>query len=77
MIVVLGGRTADAERDLVRTRTAEGGSRAKARGQHIGRPLKLTPQQQKEAQRRAQWATLADLAKSYSFGWAMISRLSP
>ena len=44
MIAVLGG-LADVERDLIRTRTAEGRSRAKARGQHMGRPPKLTPQQ--------------------------------
>jgi hypothetical protein len=52
MIAVLGG-LADVERDLIRTRAAEGRSRAKARGQHMGRPPKLTPQQQKEARRRA------------------------
>ena len=58
MIAVLGG-LADVERDLIRTRTAEGRSRAKARGQHMGRPPKLTPQQQKEARRRrAEGATL-------------------
>ena len=75
MIVILGG-LADVERDLIRTRTAEGHSRAKARGQHMGRPPKLTPQQQKEARRRrAQGATLAKLAKSYNVGWATISRL--
>jgi DNA invertase Pin-like site-specific DNA recombinase len=51
MIAVLGG-LADVERDLIRTRTAEGRERAKVRGQHMGRPPKLTPQQQKEAQRR-------------------------
>jgi hypothetical protein len=51
MIAVLGG-LADAERDLIRTRTAEGRSRANAEGQHMGRPTKLTPQQQKEARRR-------------------------
>src|SRR3954470_8304290 len=51
MIAVLGG-LADVERDLIRTRTAEGRSRAKARGQHMGRPPKLTPQQQAEARRR-------------------------
>jgi len=44
MIAVLGG-LADVERDLIRTRTAEGRVRAKARGQHMGRPSKLTPQQ--------------------------------
>ena len=66
MIAVLGG-LADVERDLIRTRTAEGRSRAKARGQHMGRPPKLTPQQQKEARRRrAEGATLKELAKSYN-----------
>src|ERR1039457_2085440 len=58
MIAVLGG-LADVERDLIRTRTAEGRSRAKGRGQHMGRPPALTPQQQTEArQRRAEGATL-------------------
>jgi DNA invertase Pin-like site-specific DNA recombinase len=42
MLAVLGG-LADVERDLTRTRTAEGRSRAKARGQHMGRPPALTP----------------------------------
>jgi DNA invertase Pin-like site-specific DNA recombinase len=36
MIAVLGG-LADVERDLIRTRTAEGRNRAKRRGRHIGR----------------------------------------
>jgi DNA invertase Pin-like site-specific DNA recombinase len=40
MIAVLGG-LADVERDLIRTRTAEGRSRAEARGQHMGRPPSL------------------------------------
>lgn len=75
MIAVLGG-LADVERDLIRTRTAEGRSRAMARGQHMGRPPKLTPQQQQEArQRRAEGATLKELAKSYNVGRATISRL--
>ena len=75
MIAVLGG-LADVERDLIRTRTAEGRSRAKARGQHMGRPPKLTPPQQKEARRRrAEGATLKELAKSYNVGRATISRL--
>jgi DNA invertase Pin-like site-specific DNA recombinase len=75
MIAVLGG-LADVERDL-RTRTAEARERAKARGQHMGRPPKLTPQQQKEARwRRAEGATLKELAKSYNVGRATISRLS-
>src|SRR5271170_3188244 len=48
MIAVLGG-LADVERDLIRTRTAEGRNRAKARRKHMGRPSKLTPQPQKES----------------------------
>ena len=76
MIAVLGG-LADVERDLIRTRTAEGRARAKARGQHVGRPPKLTPQQQKEARRRrAEGATLKELAKSYNVGRATISRVA-
>src|SRR5271168_4829239 len=62
---VLGG-LADVERDLIRTRTAEGRSRAKARGQPMGRPPSLTPAQKEEAtRRRAQGATLQELADSY------------
>jgi DNA invertase Pin-like site-specific DNA recombinase len=65
MLAVLGG-LADVERDLIRTRTAEGRSRAKARGQPMGRPPSLTPAQQEEAtKRRAQGATLQELADSY------------
>ena len=76
MLAVLGG-LADVERDLIRTRTAEGRSRAKARGQHMGRPSALTPQQQDEArQRRAEGATLKELALSYNVGISTIARLS-
>ena len=75
MIAVLGG-LAEVERDLIRTRTAEGRSRAQERGQHMGRPPKLTPQQQKEARRRrAEGATLAELARRYGVGKSTISRL--
>jgi DNA invertase Pin-like site-specific DNA recombinase len=75
MIAVLGG-IADVECDIIRTRTAEGRSRAVARGQHMGRPSALTAQQQAEArQRRAEGATLKELAKSYNVGIATIARL--
>lgn len=75
MLAVLGG-LADVERDLIRTRTAEGRSRATARGQHMGRPPRLTPQQASEArQRRQDGATLKDLADSYNVSKATISRL--
>jgi DNA invertase Pin-like site-specific DNA recombinase len=77
MIAVLGG-LADVERDLIRTRTAEGRGRAKSRGQHMGRPYALTPEQQAEARkRRAEGATLKELAQSYNVGRATISRLGP
>ena len=75
MIAVLGG-LADVERDLIRTRIAKGRTRAKVRGQHVGRPSSLTPQQQREARRRrAEGATLKELANSHNVGRATISRL--
>jgi DNA invertase Pin-like site-specific DNA recombinase len=76
MLAVLGG-LADVERDLIRTRTAEGRSRAKARGQPMGRPPSLTPTQQKEAtRRRAQGATLQELADSYDRSISTMRRLT-
>jgi DNA invertase Pin-like site-specific DNA recombinase len=59
MLAVLGG-LADVERDLIRTRTAEGRSRA---------------QKAEARKRRAQGATLAELARSYGVGKSTISRL--
>jgi DNA invertase Pin-like site-specific DNA recombinase len=65
MLAVLGGLS-DVERDLIRTRTAEGRSRAKDQGKPMGRPPSLTPVQQEEAtRRRAQGATLKEFAQSY------------
>jgi len=74
MIAVLGG-LADVERDLIRTRTSEGRARAKERGQHMGRPAKLTPAQQREAwKRRGDGESVADLARSYGVSPASIYR---
>jgi hypothetical protein len=42
MLTVLGGM-AEFERELIRARTGERRARAKARGQSLGRPFKLTP----------------------------------
>jgi DNA invertase Pin-like site-specific DNA recombinase len=76
MLAVLGG-LADVERDLIRTRTSEGRSRAKAQGRQMGRPPALTPAQQKEAsQRRARGATLDELARSYNVGISTIRRVT-
>jgi DNA invertase Pin-like site-specific DNA recombinase len=48
MPTILGG-LAEFERELIRARTGEGRKRAKARGVHMGRPPKLTPDQRREA----------------------------
>lgn len=74
MIAVLGG-LADVERDLIRTRTSEGRARAKDRGQHMGRPAKLSAAQKHEAQRRrADGESVADLARSYQVSKGSIYR---
>lgn len=74
MIAVLGG-LADVERDLIRTRTSEGRTRAKERGQHMGRPSKLTPHQKQEIRaRKDNGESVADLARSYGVGAASIYR---
>jgi DNA invertase Pin-like site-specific DNA recombinase len=76
MVAVLGG-LANLEHELIRTRAVEGRSRAEACGQHMGRPPKLTPEPRKEARRRrAEGATLKELARSYNGGRETISRLS-
>jgi DNA invertase Pin-like site-specific DNA recombinase len=63
------------ERDLIRTRTAEGRTRAKAQEKQMGRRPSLSPEQQKEAtRRRAQDATLQGLAQSYNVGTSTIRR---
>ena len=73
MLAVLGG-LADVERDLICTRTAEGRARQgprKGRGPSPFPP----PSQKKEAiRRRAQGATLDELARSYNVSRATISR---
>ena len=72
MIAVLGG-LADVERDLIRT--GEGRARAKLRGQHMGRPAKMTAAQKQEARRRRKdGESVADLARSYGVSPAAIYR---
>jgi DNA invertase Pin-like site-specific DNA recombinase len=56
---------------------SEGRNRAKLRGKHMGRPPSLTPTQQKEAtRRRAQGATLQELADSYDRSIATMRRMT-
>ena len=75
LLAFLGG-IAEFERDLIRARTSEGRARAKARGQSLGRPFKLTPHQQDEARgRRANGEGVREIAKSYNVSASTISRL--
>jgi DNA invertase Pin-like site-specific DNA recombinase len=77
MLTVLGG-LAEFERELIRARTGEGRARAKARGQSLGRPHKLTEHQRREAIKRRDEGdeTLADIGRSYNVSGSTISRLS-
>jgi DNA invertase Pin-like site-specific DNA recombinase len=76
MLTVLGG-LAEFERELIRTRTGEGRARAKARGQSLGRPFKLTPHQRKEAlARKERGEPVREIARSFNVSAATISRLS-
>jgi DNA invertase Pin-like site-specific DNA recombinase len=75
MLTVLGG-LAEFERELIRSRTGEGRTRAKARGVKMGRPPKLTPHQIKEAlRRRDAGEPMRDIAKTYNVSHSTISRL--
>ena len=71
MIAVLGG-LADVERDLIRTRTATGRSSAASKW---AAPRNL-PTRRRPRRRRAEGATLAELARNYDVGKSTISRLT-
>jgi Resolvase, N terminal domain len=73
MLTVLGG-LAEFERELIRARTDDGRTRAKARGVRFGRPKSLTPHQRQEVLQRL--AVQADLARTYGVSQATISRLA-
>src|SRR6267142_2118894 len=75
MLTVLGG-LAEFERELIRASTGEGRARAKARGQSLGRPFKLTPHQRSKAiHRRDRGEPLSDIARSYNVSHTTIGRL--
>jgi len=75
MLTVLGG-LAEFERELIRVRTGGGRARAKARGQSLGRPFKLTPHQRREAQDRVdRGEPVREVARSYNVHPSTISRL--
>jgi len=76
MLTVLDG-LAEFERELIRARTAEGRSRAVARGVKLGRTPKLTPHQMKEAvKRRDHGEPVREIARSYNVSHSTISRLA-
>ena len=75
MLTVLGG-LAEFERELIRARTGEGRSRAKARGVRLGRRPKLTAHQRREAlERREGGEPLTEIARGYNVSHSTISRL--
>ena len=76
MLTVLGG-LAEFERELIRARTGDGRTRAKARGVKFGRPTALTPHQRAEAiQRLGNGEAQADVARTFNVSQATISRLA-
>ena len=76
MLTVLGG-LAEFERELIRARTGEGRSRAKARGVRFGRPPKLSPFQRQEALQRLSTGELyCDVARTYGVDPTTIGRLA-
>lgn len=76
MLAVLAG-LADVERDLIRTRTAEGRARAIEQGKRMGRPSKMTDQEKQAViRRRLKEETLKSVAKDFGISVATVSRLS-
>lgn len=75
MLTVLGG-LAEFERELIRTRTAEGRARAVAMGVRLGRRPKLDQHQRREACRRKQAGeNVAAIARTFQVSDSTISRL--
>jgi DNA invertase Pin-like site-specific DNA recombinase len=75
MLTVLGG-LAEFERELIRTRTAEGRARAVAMGVRLGRRPKLDQEQRREAcARKVAGEGVASIAKDYNVSDSTISRL--
>jgi DNA invertase Pin-like site-specific DNA recombinase len=76
MLTVLGG-LAEFERELIRSRTAEGRARAVAMGVRLGRRPKLDQSQRREAWERKQaHENVASIARSFDVSEATIRRLS-
>ncbi|KDE20719.1 transposase [Acetobacter aceti 1023] len=75
MLAILGG-LADAERDLIRTRTAEGRARAIAQGKKMGHRARITiAQRQAIIQKRLEGWLLKDIAQLFGISLATVSRI--
>jgi DNA invertase Pin-like site-specific DNA recombinase len=75
MLTIVGG-LAEFERELIKSRTADGRKRAQERGVRFGRKPKLSQFQVAEAlSRRANGEPLADIGRSYGVSHSTISRL--
>ncbi|GBQ20353.1 DNA resolvase [Acetobacter estunensis NRIC 0472] len=76
MLAVLGG-LADVERDLIRTRTAEGRARAVQLGVKMGRPAKVSELQRQDIIRRRQNGEfLKDIAEAFDVSVGTVSRIT-
>ncbi|MFT8517790.1 MAG: recombinase family protein [Acetobacter persici] len=76
MLAVLGG-LADVERDLIRTRTAEGRARAMEQGKRMGRPRQITDAQRQEiTSRRQKGDTLKSVATAFGISESTVSRIA-
>ncbi|ODT47757.1 recombinase family protein [Devosia sp. 63-57] len=76
LTVTIVGGVAEFERELIRARTGEGRSRAKARGQSLGRRPALTRHQQDEVRRRKlAGEAVREIARSYNVSASTISRI--
>lgn len=77
MTMAVIAAVAEFERDLLVERTQAGLSRAKAEGKKLGRPSSLSAEQQQLVkQRRAEGASLGDLAKQFRVSRSAIQRIS-
>jgi DNA invertase Pin-like site-specific DNA recombinase len=76
MVTIIGG-IAEFERELIRARTGDGITRAKAAGIHMGQPSKLSKHQQLEALARLKRGEdmLVEIVRSYAVSRMTLSRL--
>ncbi|MFT8944833.1 MAG: recombinase family protein [Acetobacter pasteurianus] len=76
MLAVLGG-LADVERDLIRTRTAEGRARAIKEGVKMGRPAQISALKRQDIiQKRQDGKTLKEIARSFGISPGTVSRIT-